>query len=543
MLDLWYKNAIVYCLDVDSFMDSDADGSGDFRGLTDRLDHIEALGANCIWLLPFFDTPNFDNGYDVRDFYSVNERLGSLGDFVEFTRAARERGIRVIVDLVVNHTSIEHRWFQSARRDRNSRYRDFYVWSDSKPEDAGSGVVFPGVQDTTWTWDEEAQAYYFHRFYAHQPDLNVGNPEVREEIQRIMGFWLELGVSGFRIDAVPFLIEKQKVEADRNREPFRLLDELHQFLSWRRSEAVMLAEANVPLDEACCYFGDGSRMHMVFHFILNQNMFLAFARQDSEPVAEVLRKAPPLPPISQWAVFLRNHDELDLGRLSDEEREEAFRCFAPDPDMRLYGRGVRRRLAPMFGGDERRVAMANSLMLALPGTPVIWYGEEIGLGENLSLQERDSVRTPMAWNDGRNGGFSEAAEGAILRPGPADGPLGYKRVNVAAQTDRSGSLLERVRRLIRARRACPEIGWGSCEPLDCGDSAVLAIRYQWRGGAVLVAHNFADRHVRTSLDLGEPCDTQRLIVADSDYQNLLEDGQIELSPYGYAWLRLHGERR
>ncbi|HEU6442455.1 MAG TPA: alpha-amylase family protein, partial [Microvirga sp.] len=409
MLNLWYKNAVIYCVDVETFMDSNGDGIGDFSGLADRLDHIESLGATCIWLLPFYPTPNCDNGYDVTDFYAVDPRLGTLGDFVAFTHAARDRGLRVIIDLVANHTSIDHPWFQEARRDPNSRYRDWYVWSKEKPKDIHEGVVFPGVQDTTWTYDEVAQAWYMHRFYKHQADLNIANPEVREELEKVMGFWLQLGVSGFRLDAVPFLIEYRGVPAEEkpDHDPHEYLNELRTFISWRRAEAMLLAEANITMDQVDEYFGaSGDRLHMIFNFMLNQNLFLALSRKDAEPVRRVMAQTPAIPPKSQWASFLRNHDELDLGRLSDPERKEVFAAFGPAPEMQAYERGIRRRLAPMLGGDERRIKQAFSLMFALPGTPVLWYGDEIGMGEDLSLQERNSVRTPMQWADEPNAGFS-----------------------------------------------------------------------------------------------------------------------------------------
>lgn len=551
MLDLWYKNAVVYCLDVETFMDADGDGCGDFQGLADRLDHIEALGATCIWLLPFYESPNRDNGYDVSNYYSVDARLGTLGDFVRFARGARNRGIRVIVDLVVNHTSIDHPWFQEARADRSSPFRDFYLWSEEKPDDAALGVVFPGVQETTWTWDDAAQAYYFHRFYHHQPDLNLANPAVLEEIEKIMGFWLELGVSGFRLDAVPFLLEEKPrsplrggAAADGTPDPHAFLGYLHRFLSWRKAEAILLAEANVPMETIPAYYGDGDRMTMVFHFLLNQATFLAFARGSATPVVDILRRTPPIHEIGQWAVFLRNHDELDLGRLSDAERAEVFEAFAPDEGMRLYERGIRRRLAPMLGGDVRRIAMAQSLMMALPGTPVFWYGEEIGMGEDLSLAERNAVRTPMQWNESATAGFSAAAVDGLVRPIVSDPDFGPKAVNVAVQGENGDSLLERVRRLVRARRACPEIGWGLTEILETNDESVLALRAAWRGGVVITLHNLSARHVTVSLDIADRHRQLRPLLCDSGGRSTQgADEPVAIPPHGYVWFRADEERR
>jgi maltose alpha-D-glucosyltransferase / alpha-amylase len=546
MLNLWYKNAVIYCVDVETFMDSNGDGIGDFGGLADRLDHIEALGATCVWLLPFYPTPNRDNGYDITDFYAVDPRLGTLGDFVAFTHAAHERGLRVVVDLVANHTSVDHPWFQDARRDPASRYRDWYIWSKEKPKDIHEGVVFPGVQDTTWTYDDVAQAWYMHRFYKHQADLNVANPEVREELEKVMGFWLQLGVSGFRLDAVPFLIEYRGLppEAQPREDPHQYLDELQDFVSWRRAEAMLLAEANITMDQVDEYFGPGGdRLHVIFNFMLNQHVFLALARGDAEPIRRVMERTPPIPLKGQWASFLRNHDELDLGRLSDAERGEVFATFGPEPDMQAYERGIRRRLAPMLDGDERRLKLAFSLMFALPGTPVLWYGDEIGMGEDLSLPERNSVRTPMQWADEVNAGFSTASVERLVRPVVSEGLFDYRRVNVAAQRDLDGSLMNDLQRLIRTRRACPEVGWGRCEVLETGMTTVLALRYDWRGETLLILHNLADQDAEVQVSL-DGVGSLRPLFCNRDERTMLDAlAPIALDPYGFRWFRAQGERR
>jgi maltose alpha-D-glucosyltransferase/alpha-amylase len=546
MLDLWYKNAVIYCLDVETFMDSNGDGVGDFQGLTDRLDHIEALGATCIWLLPFYPTPNRDNGYDVTDFYAVDPRLGTLGDFVAFTHAARDRGLRIIVDLVANHTSIDHPWFQDARRSPSSRYRDWYVWSKEKPENIHEGVIFPGVQEATWTYDDVAGAWYMHRFYKHQADLNIANPEVREELDRVMGFWLQLGVSGFRLDAVPFLIEHRGLPKHEQpqRDPHEYLSHLRDFLSWRKAEAILLAEANIPMDQVDEYFGpSGDRMHLIFNFMLNQHVFLSFVRKDAEPIRKVMRDTPCIPFEGQWASFLRNHDEIDLGRLSDAERQEVFVAMGPEPHMQAYERGIRRRLAPMLSGDERRLKLAFSLMFALPGTPVLWYGDEIGMGDDLSQPERNSVRTPMQWSDEQNAGFSTASPNALIRPVVSSGPFDYRKINVASQRDRHGSLMEELERLIRVRRACPEVGWGAVRIIDTAVSSVLALRYEWRGGALVILHNFADEPAEVQLCL-EGADQLRPLFCDVDDREMrAAEAPIPLNPYGFRWFRVHGERR
>ncbi len=546
MLDLWYKNAVVYCLDVKTFMDANGDGIGDFQGLADRLDHIEALGCTCLWLLPFYPSPNRDNGYDITDFYGVDPRLGTLGDFVTFIRAAHDRGLRVIVDLVVNHTSIDHPWFQAARSDPASPYRAWYVWSETEPPNKEEGVVFPGVQEATWTYDEVAGAWYMHRFYAHQADLNIGNPAVKAEIEKIMGFWLQIGVSGFRVDAVPFLIEHRGLDEDEapDEDPHRYLTEMRDFLSWRKAEAVLLAEANIEMEQVDEYFGaEGDRMHLIFSFMLNQNIYLAMARGDVEPIRRTMANTPAIPMKSQWASFLRGHDELDLGRLSDAEREECFAAFGPEPTMQIYDRGIRRRLAPMLGGDDRRLKLAYSLMFSLPGTPTLWYGEEIGMGEDLSLEERNAVRTPMQWADELNGGFSTAPAEQLLRPVLKSGPFGYQKVNVAAQRDRPDSLMDDLQRLIRVRRACPEVGWGRCTVLDVAEESVLALRYDWENGTLVILHNIADRPVEVTIPADDLTGLRPLFCNEHDRSMRDAREPIALTPYGFRWLRAHGERR
>jgi maltose alpha-D-glucosyltransferase/alpha-amylase len=407
-------------------------------------------------------------------------------------------------------------------------------------------MVFPGVQDSTWSYDEAAGEWYLHRFYPHQPDLNIANPAVREEITKIMGFWLQLGVSGFRLDALPFLIEYKGIERDEHPQesPHAYLTELRDFISWRKAEGMLLAEANVTVDEIDEYFGSGDRMHMLFNFMLNQHVFLAFARGDADPIRQVLQSTPKIPATAQWASFLRNHDEIDLGRLSDAERAEAFAAFGPDPAMQLYGRGVRRRLAPMFDGDLRRLRMAYSLMFALPGTPVLWYGEEIGMGEDLSLPERNSVRTPMQWDDEPNAGFSTAEADQLIRPVVRGGAFGYENVNVAAQRDKPGSLMQDLQRLIRTRRSCPEVGWGEWQLIDTHETSVLALRYSWRGQGVLTLHNLADRNVEVRLDLGEGSPRLLPLHGDTDDRTRRSAAEpVQLDGYGYRWFRLYGERR
>jgi maltose alpha-D-glucosyltransferase / alpha-amylase len=449
--DLWYKNAVIYCLSVATYMDANGDGIGDFQGLMRRLDYLQGMGVTAIWLMPFQPSPGKDGGYDVANYYGVDPRYGTLGDFVEFTHGCKQRGMRVLIDLVVNHTSDEHPWFQEARRDPESRYRDWYVWSKKKPKNASSGIVFPGVQKSTWDYDEAAKAFYFHRFYDFQPDLNTSNLEVQAEILKIMGFWLQLGVSGFRMDAVPFVISQKGASIAKPEEQYDMLRVFSQFLTWREGEAIILAEANVLPGTDMKYFGTaGERLQMMFNFEVNQHLFYALASSDSRPLVKAMRATKSRPTTAQWGQFLRNHDELDLGRLEDKQREIVFAAFGPDPEMQLYQRGIRRRLAPMFQGDRRRLELAYSLMMTLPGTPVVRYGDEIGMGDNLKLPERNCARTPMQWSTEPNAGFTKSEKPVL--PVISDGPYSFQHVNVADQRRDPNSLLNWMERIIRMRK-------------------------------------------------------------------------------------------
>ncbi len=535
----WYKQAVIYCLDVETYMDGDGNGIGDFKGLMDKLEYISNLGANCIWLLPFYPSPNRDNGYDVKDYFGVDHRLGDPGDFVEFMNIAEELGLRVIVDLVINHTSIDHPWFKAAREDPDSKYRDYYVWSEDKPDDADEGMIFPGQQSTTWTYDRAVGAYYYHRFYKHQPELNIGNEQVREEMRRVMGYWLEMGVSGFRVDAAPFLIELKGIEEPDVESPYEYLSEFRDFLSWRRGDAILLAEANVAPEKAHEYFGRGTRMHMLFNFLVNQHLFLSLQQQRAAPLIEAMEEVPSIPEGGQWANFLRNHDELDLGRLSDEERQEVFEAFAPDEEMRLFGRGIRRRLPPMLEGDQDRIAMAYSMLFSLPGTPVIRYGEEIGMGEDLSLSGRTAVRTPMQWSAEENGGFSNAQEQDLIRPVIGEGPYGYEKINVISQRNDERSLLNRIGHMIRTRKNEPEFGSGECEAVDLENERVFAHRCSFQGGTVIAFHNLSDTEQDVDLSpTGYQSNRLVELVSDKRGSQQVEDGRLTLDRFGYRWFRV-----
>ena len=540
MHERWYKQAVIYCLDVDTFQDSDGDGIGDLPGLISRLDYLARLGVTCLWLNPVHPTPNRDDGYDVTDFYGVDHRLGSSGDFVELIHQARNRGLRVIIDLVVNHTSDQHPWFQAARSSPDSPFRDWYVWSSEEPADKHEGVVFPGVQDQTWTWDEQAQAWYYHRFYEFQPDLNTANPEVRAEIRKIMGYWLQLGVSGFRMDAAPFVIEQTRPHEPDPPKDFEFLRDLREQLSWRQGDAVILAEANAERDELAQYFGDGDRLPMLFNFLLNQRLFLAVARGDAGPILSALEAAPSIPPSCQWATFLRNHDEIDLGRLSERERAECFAVFGPKQEMQLYGRGIRRRLAPMLGNDRRRIEMMYALQFTLPGTPVLRYGEELGMGDDLSLPERNAIRTPMQWTAGHNAGFSTASAKHLVRPVIAKGAFAYGKVNVATQRRDPTSLLSWMERMLHTLRECPEFAVGTCAPVDTGETSVLALRFEGAGGVMLAVTNLGpdDRSVDLGPQEGAEGDPVEVFANRGYEQPRSELKRLQLDAYGYRWIRL-----
>ena len=538
--DLWYKNAVIYCLNVGTYMDANADGIGDFVGLMRRLDYLAGLGISCIWLMPFQPSPQRDDGYDITDYYGVDPTFGTLGDFVDFTHEAKQRGIRLIIDLVVNHTSDKHPWFQAARRDKHSKYRNYYVWSKKRPKNANQGMVFPGVQKTTWSYDPEAGEYYFHRFYEFQPDLNTSNPEVQAEIRKIMGFWIQLGVDGFRMDALPFVIQK-KGAGQAGTEQYPMLRDIREFLQWRRGDSIILAEANVVPKINMQYFGDdGDRMHMMFNFHANQALFYALATADSRPLIRALEATRERPASAQWGIFLRNHDELDLGRLTPAQRRRVFEAFGPEKNMQLYDRGIRRRLAPMLNGDQRRLELAYSLLFSLPGTPVIRYGDEIGMGDDLSLPERNCARTPMQWSSEPHAGFTRAKKPEL--PVISSGAYAYDRVNAAEQRRDPQSLLNWTERMIRMRKEVPEFGWGDFKAVDTGNPAVLALRYSWRNNDVLTVHNLRNEAVEVELRLPGEAGKKLVSLFDHEHSDARPGGRhrLVLKPYGYLWYRMGG---
>ncbi|WP_225231802.1 alpha-amylase family protein [Klenkia terrae] len=543
--DLWWKNAVLYCLDVETYMDWDDDGTGDFPGLVQRLDHLVDLGVTCLWLMPFYPTAERDDGYDITDFYGVDPRLGTHGDVVELIRTAHDRGLRVIVDLVVNHTSDQHPWFKESRKSTDNPYRDWYVWRSDTPPDTSDQVVFPDQEDSIWELDEKTGEYYLHQFYKTQPDLNVTNPLVRDEIAKIVGFWTQLGIDGFRMDAVPFLLDTSgngDGEAARLPDPHGYLRDIRAFLDRRTNGGILLGEVNLPFEQQLEFYGgaDGDELTMQVDFIGMQATYLSLARGDAGPLATALQGRPATAPDSQWATFVRNHDELTLDKLTEPERQEVFAAFGPESEMQIYDRGLIRRLPPMLGGDPRRVRMVYSLLFSLPGTPTLFYGEEIGMGEQLSVGSRLAVRTPMQWTSGTNGGFSRAK--AAKLPGPVvTGGYAPEFVNVADQRKDPDSLLSFFRLLISRRKECPELGWGSFEVLEQPHAAVLAHLCSWDDGALVALHNLGSEPVVVPVDL-DGCGAEHLLA------DLLVEGttavdaqgraELALEGYGYRWLRV-----
>ena len=534
---LWYKNAVIYSLDVRTFQDSNGDGIGDFDGLTSRLDYLSTLGVTAVWLQPFLPSPFRDAGYDVTDYMDVDEQLGGLPSFLAFADRARQAGIRLILDLPLNHTSIEHRWFQQARADRNSPYRDYYIWADEPPADSPEQIVFQGEDRTPWTYDEVAGQYYLHRFYDHEPDLNHASPAVRREIIQTLEFWMRLGASGIRIDAAPYLAEKSAADPHQAG-AHEFLQQMHECVTAQRPDAMLMAEADVKPSDLSSYFGEGREMHMLFNFVMNNYYFLALAREEAEPLVKSLGVLPYRPHAGQWANWVRNHDELDLERLSSHERADVMATFAPDEDMQIYGRGIRRRLPPMVQGDQRRMELAYSLLFALPGTPIIRYGEEIGMGDDLALPQRNAVRTPMQWAPERNGGFSNADPGELLFPVIEDGSYGFSQVNVVQQMIHRNSLLARIQRMIAVRRQTPEIGWKEPEIMNTGDPGVLGFKYRHGADVIVILHNLSGASTTVQLEQLEDHRYAYDVLADQPYDPLDEEGwKVGIEGYGYRWFR------
>jgi maltose alpha-D-glucosyltransferase/alpha-amylase len=537
---LWFKDAIIYEVPVRAFADSNGDGIGDFRGLTGKLDYLQDLGVTAVWLLPFFPSPLKDDGYDIADYNSVNPIYGTLEDFKAFLDAAHQRGIRVIVELIVNHTSDQHPWFQRARwAPKGSRERDFYVWSDTPEKYRDARIIFQDFETANWAWDAVAKAYYWHRFYSHQPDLNYDNPAVRQAIAEVLDFWLHLGVDGFRMDAVPYLYEREGTNCENLLETHAFLKQLRRQVDEKYPNRMLLAEANQWPEDAAQYYGDGDECHMNFHFPLMPRLFMALRMEDSFPIVDILQQTPAIPDNCQWALFLRNHDELTLEMVTDEDRDYMYRVYAQDPEMRL-NLGIRRRLAPLLGNDRRQIELLNSLLLSLPGTPVLYYGDEIGMGDNVYVGDRNGVRTPMQWSADRNAGFSRANPHRLYLPVIVESEYHYEAINVEVQRGNPNSLWNWMKRLIATRNRFQALGRGSFELLHPENRKVLAFTRTYDNAHILVVANLSRFVQIVELDLSAFTDmvpteifgrTEFLPISELPYF-------LSLSPYGVYWFTL-----
>lgn len=533
----WYHNAIVYCIDVEKFADGNGDGIGDFIGLAQKTGYLRELGVDCLWLLPFFRSPQRDNGYDVSDYYSIDPRFGTFDDFITFMHEAKERGIRVIVELVMDHTSDEHPWFRAARYDPESPFRDYYLWSDSPILSPTDEPSFPGEVDTLWDWDDVSHSYYFHRFYPFQPNLNLANQEVVDELTRIMHFWLSFGADGFRIDALPLMFQPPGQEKGR---PEEVLRQMRDVLHRRKEDELLLAEVDLPPEQMPDYIGDGEHVDMMQNFMLRAFMLLAFVKGSAEVLLRGLDALPSAAGRFQWLSFLTSHDELNLSRLRPDEMKLIIDTLSPDPATHSYGRGLRRRILPLLG-DERRYRMLYSLLFSLPGTPMVLYGDELGLGDDLTQEGREAVRVLMQWDESKNGGFSTARSSALVHPPIAEGPFGFKARNVEAQSADEESLLSWFKQLIRLRRDCTEIGYGSWRYVHTGTDGVFALKWDWEGRWLIAAHNLTDRRQKASIQLDEYSGLEyELVFGDVASQ---KDGVVQLEPYGFAWWRIPYTRR
>jgi maltose alpha-D-glucosyltransferase/alpha-amylase len=536
---LWYKDAVIYQLHVKSFCDSNDDGIGDFKGLTSRLDYLQELGVDCLWLLPMYPSPFRDDGYDIADYYSIHPSYGTLDDFRAFLGAAHSRGLRVITELVLNHTSDQHPWFKEARSSRESPRRDWYVWSDTDDRYPDVRIIFLDTEQSNWAWDSNSKAYYWHRFFSHQPDLNYDNPVVREEMWRVMKFWLDMGVDGFRVDAVPYLIERDGTSCENLPETHGVVKLIRARLDEHFADKVLLAEANQWPEDVRPYFGDGDEFHMAFHFPLMPRMFMATRLEDRKPLVEIVERTPELPDTCQWGIFLRNHDELTLEMVSDVERDYMYEEYARDPVARL-NLGIRRRLAPLLDGDRRRVELMNGLLMSLPGSPIVYYGDEIGMGDNVYLGDRNGVRTPMQWNGGWNGGFSTADPERLTQPLISNPLYGYQVVNVESQRRSEHSLLNWMRRLIRVRKTTRVFGRGAISFLHPANHRVLAYTRSLDDETVLVVNNLSGTAQVAELNLRS---LQGAIPIEMFGLSLFPrigelPYMLTLGPYDFFWFRL-----
>jgi maltose alpha-D-glucosyltransferase/alpha-amylase len=535
----WYKNQLIYNLDIKVFKDSDGDGVGDIRGLTSKLGYLDSLGVSTIWLAPFQPSPLEDDGYDITDYYSIDPRVGNNRDLAAFMAAAKQHNMKVIMDIVLNHTSIKHPWFIQSAADSASSKRNWYLWSKKRPNDWDKGMGFPKVDKETWLFQPQANAYYFHRFYKCEPDLNFQNPQVMKEAEHIITYWLDKGMDGFRFDAVPFIIDDPRKSSEKPAFDFKLLHQIAGFVKKKKPDAVILGEANIDPKENKNYLArNNDGLDMMFNFHANEFMFYALATGKAAEFNKALTETAEKPPKAQWAYFLRNHDEVDIGKLSKSERKEVYDAMGPDTTMQLYDRGIRRRLAPMLNNNPERLRMAYSLLFGLPGTPVIRYGEELGMGDDLSLKERLAVRTPMQWNGGRNSGFSTAQK--AFRPLIASGAFDYKMINVSNEELDANSLLNFIRKMAGLRKQYPQIGEGKWQVLDGKSDNVLVLLYTSGKQRLLMCYNFEKDDEQAVVSIKGVPDQVKELISDKTEKVLANGGnlKIKLPAYGYKWYKL-----
>ena len=536
---LWYKEAVIYQVHVRAFFDSSGDGNGDFRGLAQKLDYLQDLGVNAIWLMPFFPSPLRDDGYDISDYRSVNPTYGTLDDFKAFLQAAHQRGIQVIIEMVLNHTSDQHPWFQESRSSRDNPRRDWYVWSDTDTKYKGTRIIFIDTELSNWAWDPVSKQYYWHRFFGHQPDLNYDNPQVREEMWNVMKFWLEMGVDGFRLDAVPYLMEREGTNCENIPETHGVIKELRARLDQEFPGRMLLAEANQWPTDLRAYFSNGDEFHMAFHFPLMPRMFMGVKLEDRKPITEILKQTPDIPDVCQWCLFLRNHDELTLEMVTDMERDYMYDEYAKEKAMRL-NLGIRRRLAPLLDNDRRKIELMNGMLMSLPGTPIIYYGDEIGMGDNVNLGDRNGVRTPMQWDGGWNGGFSPADPESLYAPLLLNPVYGFQAINVQSQRRFEHSLLSWMKRLIRVRKSSPVFGRGSIEFLYPANHRVLAYMRKLGNETIMAVNNLSSKAQAVELDLKA---YRGNILVELFGRNIFPRiGELPylltLGPYQFYWFRL-----
>jgi maltose alpha-D-glucosyltransferase/alpha-amylase len=532
-------DAVFYQLHVKSFFDSNGDGIGDFPGLTAKLDHLASLGVDCLWLQPMYPSPFRDDGYDISDYTNIHPSYGSLDDFRAFLTHAHDRGLRVIIELVLNHTSDQHAWFQEARSSTDSPRRDWYVWNDTDDKYRGVRIIFIDTELSNWAWDPVSKAYYWHRFFSHQPDLNYDNPAVREEIWTVMKFWLDLGVDGFRVDAVPYLVEREGTSCENLPETHAVLKELRARLDAHFSDKVLLAEANMWPEDVRPYFGDGDEFHMSFHFPIMPRIFMALRLEDRKPLIDIIERTPSIPSTCQWGLFLRNHDELTLEMVSEIERQYMWDEYAKDPRARI-NLGIRRRLATLMDGDRRRVELMSGLLMSLPGSPILYYGDEIGMGDNVYLGDRNSVRTPMQWNGGINAGFSNADPERLWLPLISNAVYGYQAINVESQQRNATSLLNWTRRVIEVRRSTRAFGRGSIEFLKPENHRVLAFTRTLDRETILVVCNLAGTAQAVELDLSRLAGAIPIeMFGHSVFPRIGREPYVMMmGPYNFYWFKL-----